>query len=479
MVLVFDIGTTAVKGALFERDGNLSAVESRSVTLKPSADPNTHEIDPEEWLLSIKSIISGFMANFQGPIEAIVVSGNGPTLVPSDENGKALMPAMTWMDRRGVEEAEILKEKNGVYIDPTFYLPKAFWVARNRPGIYEKTSHFFSCPEYVAFYLTGEAAMVFPGEGLEFGVWTDDLIGSVDLDHEKFPPLVFTGHSLGRVTATAAQQLQIEKGIPVFAGGPDFIMALLGTASVKPGRACDRAGTSEGINVCSEKKIADSRLLCYRHVARDFWNITGIISTSGKALEWFKNSAFGKETTFPEMLARLKNVPSGSNKLVFLPYLTGERAPVWDPRARGVFLGLTLQHGIEEMGHAILESVGYAIRDVLTVMEEKGIVTDELRITGNPAKSKLWNQLKADISGKSILVPETGESELTGDLCVALFGLGDYKTPAEASDTIVKFAETYTPDKGKYNLYEDLFSVYRESYTSLKHVFTKLADIHP
>ena len=129
------------------------------------------------------------------------------------------------------------------------------------------------------------------------------------------------------------------------------------------------------------------------------------------------------------------------------------------------------------MGHAILESVGYAIRDVLSVMEEKGIEAEELRITGNPAKSELWNQLKANITSKSILVPEIGESELVGDLCVALYGLKEYSAPAEASEKIVRFTKTYTPDPEKEPLYKELFSIYRESCRSLKHVFTQLTDI--
>jgi xylulokinase len=129
------------------------------------------------------------------------------------------------------------------------------------------------------------------------------------------------------------------------------------------------------------------------------------------------------------------------------------------------------------MGQAVLESVGYAIRDVLSVMEEKGIVTEELRITGKPSKSDLWNQIKANITGKTILVPQFGESELAGDLCVALFGLGEFESPAEASENIVRFTKTFTPEADKRALYSELFHLYRDSYQSLKPVFTRLANI--
>lgn len=477
MILVFDVGTTAVKGALFNREGHFIAMDSYAVSLDSSQDANVHEIDPQQWMDGLVSITSSLLKNRSSKVEAIAISGNGPTLVSVDTRGKPLAHAMTWLDRRGTEETEILMEKNGIYIDPAFFLPKALWIARNQPEIYERTKHFMACPEFVVFSLTGEVVMTFPGEGLEHCVWTTELIQSVDLDLQKFPSLVEAGDLVGHLTAEAANLLGIEKEIPVFTGGADFMMALLGTASVWPGMACDRAGTSEGINICTQTRIEDPNLLCYRHVNRDYWNISGVISTSGKALEWFKQHVYADDRSYESMFQQLAAVKKGSEKLIFLPYLAGERAPIWDPKARGVFLGLTLGHGTAEMGHAVLESVGYAIRDVIAAIEEHGIQVKELRVAGNPSKSELWNQVKADITGVPILIPEIEEAELTGDLCVAQFGLKEYASLPEAADQLVEIKKTYHPENDSAAVYDELFGIYRESYQALKGVFSDLANI--
>jgi xylulokinase len=477
MILVFDIGTTAVKGALFSLDGRLIKKASLPVGLSESDNPLIHEADPEEWINVMKKLVPNLLSDSRKDPRAIVVSGNGPTLVPTGGDGKPLYPAMTWMDRRGIEEAKIIKERSGEYVDPTFFLPKVLWIKRNKPEIFEKTCFFFSCPEYITYFLTGEAVMVFPGEGLEKFIWTDELITLLDMDKEKFPPFVDFGHPAGNVTKRAAKTMGIKSGVPVFAGGPDFVMSLLGTATVVPGRGCDRAGTSEGINICSQKKVDDSRLLCYRHIVREYWNVTGIISTSGKALDWFKNIFFGKEISFEQLFQKASQARAGSGKLLFLPYLTGERAPIWDPHARGVFTGLALHHGVEEMARAVIESTGFAIRDVLSVMEENDIFVDELRITGNPSKSGLWNQIKADITGKNILVPEIGESELVGDLCVALYGLGEFSSLGEASEENVKIEKVFKPEIDNKSLYDNLFSMYRETYKHMRYIFSEMAGI--
>ncbi len=477
MILVFDVGTTAVKGALFNRNGVLAVKTSRSIRMPKSADPLVHEIDTVEWLNALKECSRELQNHHTGKISAVVVSGNGPTLVPVDDRGDALLPAMTWMDRRGITEAAIIQEKSGIYVDPTFYLPKILWLQRNRPDVYARCRWFLSCSEYLASRLTGEAAFVFPGEGLENFIWTEELIDILSLDKTKFPEFIMPGEKIGLVTAEAESVFGITRGTPVFGGGPDFIMALLGTATVLPGRACDRAGTSEGINICSLTKVKDTRLMCYRHVAREYWNITGIISTSGKALEWFKNVSCGEKESFDDIIQRAGRAVPGADKLIFLPYLTGERAPLWDTRARGVFIGLTLNHGLQEMTRAVMESIGFAIRDVLGVLEENGVTAEELRITGNPAKSDLWNQIKSDITGKQILVPEIDDAELVGDLCIALFGLSDYQSPGEAAENIVNMKKTFTPDNRHKEMYSELFQVYRDTYRGLKGTFEKLSNI--
>jgi len=252
-------------------------------------------------------------------------------------------------------------------------------------------------------------------------------------------------------------------------------VSLLGTATVLPGRACVRSGTSEGINLCARGPVQDKRLLSLGHIAEGCWNISGMISTSGKALEWFKNASGQAVESYERIFEQVQAAAPGADRLLFLPYLAGERAPLWDPAARGAFIGLSLNHGRAEMLRAVVEAVGFAIRDVVEVMEEAGLSVQDLRITGRPSRSRPWNQVKADITGRRILVPETLDSDLVGDVCLALRALGEYGSVAEASEAIVRIGSVFEPDPALKGLYDEMFELYRQSYTGLKAVFHTLS----
>jgi xylulokinase len=481
VILTFDIGTSLLKGGVFDTAGVLRRRAEVPVHLSDREDPLMHEADATNWISAL-SLVSAQLqlpraSAREGGIEAVVVSGNGPTLVPVDATGKPLDFAMTWMDRRGVEEARMIAEVTGHYVDPTFYLPKALWLYRNKPEVYRRTRHFCTCPEFVDLFLTGVARTVLPSKQFAPYIWTPETIERLGMDPEKFPPFIRPGETVGEVRREAEELLGVPAGTPVVAGGPDFVMTLLGTATVRPGRACDRAGTSEGINLCAEQAVDDRRLLCLPHIIEGYTNISGIISTSGKALSWFKSISGRGELDYESLFEDICQVPPGSRSLLFLPYLAGERAPLWDPYARGTFIGLTANHGRKEMTRAVVEAVGFAIRDVIEVMEENGLRIGELRVTGGQAKSPLWNQIKADITQRKILVPEVQDSELLGDACIGLFALGNYKSLAAASDSLVRIARSYTPTSELRELYDRLFDLYRASYRGLKEVFSSLAAI--
>ena len=476
MILVLDIGTTVLKGALLKRDGTPIEVGQRSLSLLSSnSNPLHHETDALDWIRGIRDLCAEFDLSSKKRPEAIVVSGNGPTLVPVGNDDRPLHPAMLWMDRRCIEEAATISEINGFYVDPTFYLPKALWFYRHEPEIYEKTKYFFSCSEYINYLLTGNAATILPMEKFRNYIWTEELVSRLEMEWEKFPEFIRPGESIGETTTAAHDLLGVPLGVPVFAGGPDFIASIIGTGTVAPGRACDRAGTSEGINLCTDQAVSDPRLLCVDHIIDGYSNVSGIVSTSGKALQWFKEITGKRDLPFAELFNDIEKVPAGSNKLIFLPYLAGERAPIWDPNARGAFIGLTMNHGRREMTRAVVESVGFAIRDIITVMEEIGLHVDDMRITGGQARSAQWIQIKADITGKRFLLPVMKDAELTGDLCIALLGLGQYDSLADAAEASVQIERTFEPNRENKQVYDDLFSVYRDSYAGLKGTFDRMS----
>lgn len=488
MILALDIGSTEVKVGLFPRRpspgrGGSGCLAYGSAPVRPirSDDPVRHEIRAESWLDALRDLIPAALARARegsattGKIEAVVVSGNGPTLVPVGADGTPLSPALTWMDRRAVREAAEAGSAAGRILDPMYNLPKALWFMRHRRALYERTARFSSCPEFVCGTLTGEWRSFLPADGFQAIIWDETSIRALGMDPEKFPRFMGLGGIVGRVHDRAAREFTVPEGIPVISGGPDFIAALIGTATVRPGRACDRAGTSEGINLCHSGAFRDDpRLLLMPHVIRPYLNVSGVISTTGRAVEWFGREV-ARRRDIEGFFGDAGRAEPGAGRLLFLPYLSGERAPLWDPQARGAFVGLTLNHGRAHMARAVIESTAFAMRDVIETMEELGGRVTELRATGKPSTSAFWNRIKADITQRPILVPEFPHAELTGDLCFALVALGDFANPAEAAESRVSVAGVFEPDRSLAPLYDELFPVYRMAYRALKPAFGALA----
>jgi xylulokinase len=475
VILTFDIGTSRVKGGIFDGDGKPLARAEAAVPAGRSTNPLEHEVEAGLWIAALRDLAGRLRAG-EERFEALLVSGNGPTLVPVAASGRCLLPAMTWMDRRGLEEARLIGELTGRRLDASFYLPKAAWIYRRRPEIYRQTAWFLTCPDYVDYVLTGEALTVLPDEGFKHYHWEPSLIAALGMDPAKFPPFVAPGALIGRVTRQAAEATGLKEGTPVYSGGPDFSMSLLGTGAVRPGLACLRSGTSEGLNLCTEAPVNDRRLISLPHIVPPYHNVSGIVSTSGAALDWLARLLGSSEPDYPSLFAEIRDVPAGARRLVFLPYLAGERSPHWDPLARGSFVGLTLRHGRAEMLRAAAEAVGFALRDIIGVLEENGLTVSELRVTGGQARSEVWNQIKADITERRLLLPSCSDSELLGAACLGLAALGRYASPAQAAERVVRIAGVYEPRPQAAPVYREIFQLYREAYTSLKALFALLGD---
>jgi xylulokinase len=487
MILAIDIGTSSAKAGLFTGSGHNTFLSREEIPQTVSTDPAVHEARASAWLGAVGALSTNCVRhsrNAKEEIDCIVVSGNGPTLVPIGADGKALGNAITWMDRRAVEEARIAGEAVGRELDPTYNLPKALWFMRHKPEVYEKTKWFMSCPEFVCGALTGVWTTFLPAEGFQPIIWSNEALRLLGLDETKFPPFIKPGNIVGFIGKKASEELGLPKGIPVVAGGPDFVAALVGSATTVPGRACDRAGTSEGINLCNAGEIvADRRLLFMPHIIEPYTNISGVISTSGRAVSWFMDLV-GKSPCdlaradhskgIDAFFSEVESSEPGAGGLIFLPYLAGERAPIWDPAARGTFVGLSLGHGRREMARAVAESTAFAMRDIIETMEEIGAEVKELRVTGSPSRNSVWNKIKADITGKPLLEPDFSDAELLGDVCLASVALEKFESPAAAAERLFCVKRVYEPDKAHSGLYRDLFEAYRESYRALKPVFARI-----
>jgi xylulokinase len=481
VLLVIDIGTSAFKSALYRFQGECLA--SAAVPLSIMSQGGRHEAEPEQWLRAFETCCRRLGSLEK--VEALVISGNGPSLVPvrgepSGETGGLRLkaaPARLWLDRRAEAEAAEVSAVMGNFVDAGFFLPKALEIKKREPELYEKTRFFLSCPEYLACALTGEARTVFPSEGFERWYWNREVLEKLGLAPEKFPPFIAPGERIGTLFPGMARFLGFSKPVPVIAGGPDFFAAILGSGAVRPGDACDRSGSSEGINVCTEQRINERRLMSYGHPVKPYWNLSGIVSTTGKALDWVM-AVLGLEAgAYGDFFSLAAAASPGAGGLIFLPYLAGERAPLWDPKARGVFMGLGLDTGRAELARSVAEGICFALRDVIAVMEEAGAPARNLRVSGGPAVSVFLNQLKADVLGREVLTPTARNAELVGNACTGAAALGKYASAGEAAGVLVKLDGAYYPDEKKSSLYKRLFTEYRELYVSLKEYFAAMGEV--
>ncbi len=474
MILAYDIGTTHLKGAVIDINGKVLSRAHAPVRAACTGEEGRYECDANTWLSCMALVTAQLGLRERGRLRGVVVSSNGPTLVPVSASGEPLDFAMTWMDRRPEREAELIAEHSSTHVDASFYLPKALWIRRNKPEMYEKTRWFLPCAEFVTFYLTGNAFRIIPTFHSDEFFWNESAVPRVGIDPEKLPPFIEPGDAAGSVSPEAEEVLGIPAGLPVFAGGPDYIMSILGTAAIQQGRACDRAGTSEGINLCWPAPVRDPRLLCYPHVSRGSYNISAMLSSSGSALEWAAESFGRRKGEVDSLFREIQDVPPGSRRLLFLPFLAPERFGMWDPAVRGGFLGLTLSHGRQEMMRAVVESAGFAVRAVIELMEASGCRVSDLRVTGGQARMPLWCQVRADITGKRVLLPEEEDSELVGNACAGYCGLDEFESLSEASDRMVKFQKTFHPSSENRPVYDDLYGVFTKAAGGLGDLFRGL-----
>jgi xylulokinase len=459
--------------ALFEVQGPKAGTMVEGSLVKIPMSINENETDPAQWTEAFANgirQIAGQCGHVQiATIAAILISGNGPTLVPVTASGAAM--ARHWLDRRAVEEGKTVSQLFGTFVDPSFFLPKILYIKNRESELYQKTEHFLSSSEYLAYYLSGNARMVLAGKTFEKWYWNDEVLdkaGFSGSEKDKFPAFIAPGEEIGEVLPELAGQFGLAQGVKVFAGGPDFLLSILGTGCAEPGDACDRSGTSEGINLCTEQYIDDKRLFSYEHPVKPFWNLSGIISTSGKAISWTRRLL---GITPPEEYNKFYNLAAqakaGGNGAIFLPYLAGERAPVWNPDAHAVFSGLSLHDSPAELARAACEGVCYSIRDVITVMEADGASVTAMRVTGGPSESDFLNQLKADVSGKPVLLPELEEAELLGLAVIGSVALGEYTNFGEAAKKMVRIKKVYTANVHTKSVYDDGFARYKELYKKL------------
>jgi xylulokinase len=479
ILIGLDVGTSTAKGGAFTAGGHLIKFASRSYPMSSSPGiENSAEADPSRWWEAVVGVVkelTGVIPPHR--VAAISVGSQGPSLVALDKDGSPLI-SILWMDRRADEEAAILSQSVGRRIDASFFFPKAYWIKRNRPDVYRKTRWFVGCLDYISYRLTGKASLALFSSAPIFSAWEEDLVQASGFDSSKFPPSLRMGSQIGPLTSEAAMATGLPQGTPVIAGCPDFVESLLGTGTVSKGLLCDRGGTSQGLNLCWDGEVKDSRLFSVPHPIRSgYWNLSGLMSTTGKSLEWYRDNFYGKDTLYEAILSEAHKSPPGARGLIFLPYLHGERSPIWDDDARGVFFGLSLQHTRADLARSIIEGVAYGMGQIIRIMVGLGTSPLQIRVSGSQGRSDMWNQIKADVTGLEVYVPEVLDSEVLGAAIIAGCGAGLYPDMVQASERAVKIRKVFKPDSERGVMYRKLMGVYEGLYPALRGEFSELAKI--
>jgi len=446
-ILCADIGTSSIKAAILDEEGAITSW--RHEPLISTRHENYLGWDAEIWDTAVARIVKSISK--EQVITHIAVSGNGPSLVPIGKDGNQVAPILFWMD----------KKNDPIDNEPSFFLPKIAWLKNNKPKVYEETKTFLACPEYVCYSLTGEKATVLPTEDYRPFYWTKDGLEAYGIDERVLPPYISIGTPYGTLSADKAEEFGVSPGIPVYACGPDFLMALLGTAAVRPGVVCDRAGSSEGINYCSAEHIKAEGLRTLPHIIPGLWNVAAIEPNSGRLFEWFRAITGQENRSYEHMFREIMKIPPESEGPFFFPRFQPHGG--WQ-FAGGVLFGIDVEHDAARLGKAVVESIGFSVRNGCDRLVQAGCSFNELRVSGGQARNNSWNQLKADLTGNIVHVPQVEDSELLGCGCVVLTGQSYFSGLVEAAETMFQNKQLFKPDINNSAVYDSMYKRYIESY---------------
>jgi len=489
-----DVGTTGCRSILFNSDGREICKAYREYSVRVPR-PGWAEQEAQEWLKASISTLKEVVEKSRiqrRKITAICVTGQQPSPVFIDRNGKPLCSSILWMDRRAVSQCDFIKRtvgeeeiynKTALRIDPIYAVWKIMWIKENSPEVYRRTFKVLQPKDFLVYKFTGEILTDYASASatqlvdIHKKVWSEDLLKIFDIPINKLPEIESPTKVVGPLLKEIAEQTDLVEGIPVVLGAGDSTVSGVGAGVVMPGQTCVNIGTSSDVLICTEAPFLDSKrqVTYYPHaVPNRYISIAGS-NTSGMALRWFRDSfcILEKETAkrlkveaYEIMNVEAQNSKPGANGLVFLPYLMGERSPIFDPAAKGLFFGITLRHNKADFIRAIMEGVAYSVQDRIKVAEDVGVKVSDIVITGGGAKSSLWRQIIADVTGKTTAFFSVEEATCLGAAILGGVGIGLYSSIEEMCDEIlsIKEKEKHIPRVEYRNLYHSLFKTYKKLY---------------
>ena len=506
VTLGIDVGTSGTKTVAIDETGRILAGASAEY---PCAHPKPgwSEQDPELWWAATRETIHAVLDKAglkPGDIAGVGLSGQMHGSVFLDAGGKVIRPALLWNDQRtGAECAEIEERAGGrealIRLVANraltgFTAPKILWTRRHEPAHWDRVRQVLLPKDYVRYRLSGQyATEVSDAAGtLLLDVanrrWSTELLGKLDLDPSLLPPCYESFEVSAKVGRIGAEATGLAEGTPVVGGGGDQPAGAVGTGIVRPGAVSAAMGTSGVVFAHTDQAGFDplGRLQRGCHAVPGAWCAMGVVLSAGGSLQWFRNQLAGAEVEAAKargvdpyflLTDEAATVGPGAEGLFFLPYLTGERSPHFDPDAKGGWIGLTVRHGRGHLIRSLLEGATFAMRDSLELIRDMGVDPTEIRLSGGGARNALWRQLQADIYGHDCQTVNATEGPAFGVALLAQVGTGGFASVPEACDATIRTVDSTPVDPKARAFYDRAYAVYRRLYPELRDTFRAMSDL--
>jgi xylulokinase len=414
-------------------------------------------------------------------------------LVLLDGNGAVLRPAMLWNDQRTGDQCDEIRKRLGksrlIQITGNdaltgFTAPKILWVQQEEPQIWADARHILLPKDFIRYKLTGEMAMDRAGGSgtllfdLKSRTWSEEVLAALDIT-ERMVPQTFEGPEItGRITDVASQVTGLMENTPVVGGGGDQAAQAVGVGAVQPGIIALTLGTSGVVFATTDQPLVEpeGRLHAFCHAVPDHWHFMGVMLSAAGSLQWYRDT-LAPDLAFDDLLQEAENISPGSDGLLFLPYLTGERTPYPDPLARGAWIGLTVRHNRAHLTRSVLEGVAFGIKDSFQLILDTGLgQIEQVRISGGGAKSPLWRQIMADVLGVTLATVNSNEGAAFGAAILAGVGSGMFKSVQDACERMIEITGTTDPDTSKFHKYDEFYARYRALYPVLAPEFKAISE---
>ncbi len=505
-IMGIDVGTTGTRVVVVRPDGHVIGAATGDHQPMRMARPGWAEQEPEDWweatLRAVRAALG--VAGVTGrDVAAVGLSGQMHGVVLLDKTHAVLRPSLIWCDQRSQPQCDWITERVGgerlirLVSNPAltgFSAPKLLWVRDNEPKVFERAAHFLLPKDYVRFRLTGEfATEVSDASGtLLFDVthrrWSQEMLRALEIPSKLLPRAYESPEVTGKITRETALVTGLRAGTPVVGGGGDQASSAVGNGIVLPGLTSATLGTSGVIFTFTDTPTLDpqGRIHTFCHAVPGKWHVMGVTQGAGLSLRWFREQFGGSEAwlahqtgvdAYDLLIAQAARVPPGSEGLLWLPYLMGERTPHLDAHARGMWFGLTAAHTRAHLIRSILEGVAFSLRDSLEIFKELGIPVEQVRASGGGSRSFFWRQIQADVYGKQLVTLRTSEGSAFGAALLAGVGAGIYSSVEESAREAIQIRERLTPLASNVQTYNRLYEVYRSLYPAVRDLAHQLAAL--